>query len=65
MRQGLYFCEEEHPAIGCARGICFRIHIHPYMDGNGRMKHFLMNVMMVAGGYPWTAIPLSAHHILE
>ena len=28
------------------------------MDGNGRIERFLMNVMLAAGGYPWTAIPL-------
>jgi Fic family protein len=28
------------------------------MDGNGRMARFLMNVMLAAGGYPWTVIPL-------
>lgn len=30
--------------------------IHPYMDGNGRMARFMMNVMMAAGGYPWTIV---------
>ncbi len=33
------------------------VYIHPYMDGNGRMARFLMNVMLAAGGYPWTVIP--------
>jgi len=28
------------------------------MDGNGRIGRFLMNVMLTAGGYPWTVIPL-------
>ena len=28
------------------------------MDGNGRMGRFLMNVMLVSGGYPWTVIPV-------
>jgi Fic family protein len=27
------------------------------MDGNGRIGRSLMNVMLVAGGYPWMAIP--------
>ena len=31
--------------------------IHPYMDGNGRMGRFLMNVMLASGGYRWTIIP--------
>jgi hypothetical protein len=30
--------------------------IHPYMDGNGRMARFLMNIMMASGGYPWTIV---------
>jgi Fic family protein len=28
------------------------------MDGNGRIGRFLMNVMIAAGGYPWTVIPV-------
>jgi Fic family protein len=28
------------------------------MDGNGRIGRFLMNIMLAAGGYPWTVIPL-------
>jgi len=28
------------------------------MDGNGRIGRFLMNVVLAAGGYPWTVIPL-------
>lgn len=34
------------------------VHIHPYMDGNGRIARFLMNVMLASGGYPWTVIPV-------
>ena len=30
--------------------------IHPYMDGNGRMARFVMNVMMASGGHPWTIV---------
>lgn len=32
--------------------------IHPYMDGNGRMARFTMNLMLASGGYPWTVIRL-------
>ena len=32
------------------------------MDGNGRMGRFLMNLMMAAGGYPWTVIPVTGRH---
>ena len=34
------------------------LHSPPYMDGNGRIGRFLMNVMMAAGGYPWIVIPV-------
>jgi Fic family protein len=30
--------------------------IHPYMDGNGRMARFAMNLQLASGGYPWTVI---------
>jgi Fic family protein len=52
--------EEEHPAVRVVLGHFVFVYIHPYMDGNGRMGRFLMNVMMAAGGYRWTVIPLSA-----
>ena len=34
------------------------VYIHPYMDGNGRMGRFLMNVTMASGGYPWIIVPV-------
>lgn len=33
--------------------------IHPYFDGNGRMARFLMNVLLVTAGYPWTVVRVS------
>lgn len=50
--------EEDHPAVRVVLGHFFFVNIHPYMDGNGRIGRFLMNVMMAAGGYPWTIIPV-------
>jgi len=50
--------EEEHPAVRIVLGHFFFVYIHPYMDGNGRIGRFLMNVMMAAGGYPWIVIPV-------
>lgn len=34
------------------------VYIHPYMDGNGRIARFLMNTMLISGGYSWTVIPV-------
>jgi hypothetical protein len=48
--------EEEHPAVRTVLGHWIFVYIHPYMDGNGRMGRFLMNVMLASGGYPWTVI---------
>ncbi len=49
--------EEPEPAVRVVLGHFVFVYIHPYMDGNGRMGRFLMNVMLAAGGYPWTVIP--------
>ena len=49
---------EENPAVRVVLGHFFFVNIHPYMDGNGRIGRFLMNVMMAAGNYPWTVIPV-------
>ena len=50
--------EEQDPAVRVVLGHFTLVYIHPYMDGNGRMGRFLMNVMLAAGGYPWTVIPV-------
>jgi len=50
--------EEENPAVRVVLGHFFFVYIHPYMDGNGRIGRFLMNVMLASGGYPWTVIPV-------
>jgi len=50
--------QETEPAVRVVLGHFVFVYIHPYMDGNGRMGRFLMNVMLSAGGYPWTVVPL-------
>lgn len=50
--------DETHPAVRVVLGHFIFVYIHPYLDGNGRMGRFLMNLMMAAGGYPWTVIPV-------
>src|SRR5690606_28884908 len=50
--------EEKNAAVRSVLGHFIFVYIHPYMDGNGRMGRFLMNVMLASGGYPWTVIPV-------
>lgn len=50
--------QEDQPAVRVVLGHFFFVYIHPYMDGNGRVGRFLMNVMMASGGYPWTIVPV-------
>ena len=50
--------EEPEPSVRVVLGHFVFVYIHPYMDGNGRIGRFLMNVILAAGGYPWTVIPL-------
>jgi len=50
--------QETESAVRIVLGHFFFVYIHPYMDGNGRMGRFLMNVMCAAGGYPWIIIPV-------
>lgn len=51
--------QETVPAVRVVLGHFIFVYIHPYMDGNGRMGRFLMNLMLASGGYPWTVIPVS------
>lgn len=54
--------EETEPSVRAVLGHFMFVYIHPYMDGNGRMGRFLMNLLLAAGGYPWTVIPLEKRH---
>lgn len=49
---------EPDASVRAVLGHFIFVFIHPYMDGNGRMGRFLMNVMLASGGYPWTVIPV-------
>jgi Fic family protein len=32
------------------------VHIHPFMDGNGRLARLLMNYVLASSGLPWTTV---------
>ena len=55
--------EEPEPSVRVVLGHFVFVYIHPYVDGNGRMGRFLMNVMLAAGGYPWTVIPVEERDV--
>ncbi len=49
---------ESEPQVRAVLGHFVFVYIHPYMDGNGRLARFLMNLMLVPAGYVWTVIPV-------
>lgn len=50
--------EEPDPYVRIVLGHFVFVYIHPYMDGNGRIGRFLMNLMNASAGYPWTVVPV-------
>ncbi|MEO8717641.1 MAG: Fic family protein [Burkholderiales bacterium] len=60
---------EADARVRAVLGHFFFVYIHPYMDGNGRLGRFLMNLMLVPAGYVWTVIPVERRkeymHALE
>jgi len=50
--------EETEPWVRVVLGHFVFVYIHPYMDGNGRIGRFLMNVILASGSFPWTVIPV-------
>ncbi len=49
---------ETQPSVRVVLGYFIFVRIHPYLDDNGRMGRFVMNLMRVPGGYPRTVIPV-------
>ena len=54
--------EETESSVRTVLGHFVFVYIHPYMDGNGRIGRFLMNVMLASGGYPWSVIPVGGRN---
>jgi len=50
--------EEKSAPVSAILGHFLFVYIHPYIDGNGRLARFLLNVMLASGGFPWTIIPV-------
>ena len=50
--------QEDNAFVRAILGHFFFAYIHPYMDGNGRTARFVMNLMLVTGGYSWVIIPV-------
>ena len=48
--------EEDNASVRVALGHFMFAFIHPFVDGNGRIARFLMNLMLSAAGLPWTVI---------
>lgn len=49
---------EPEASVRAVLGHFIFVYIHPYIDGNGRLGRFMMNLMLASGGYPWTVIPV-------
>ncbi len=49
---------ETEPQVRAVLGHFLFVYIHPYMDGNGRLARFAMNLMLATAGYVWTVIPV-------
>lgn len=50
---------ESDPAVQAVLGHFVFVFIHPYMDGNGRLARFILNLMLARGGWPWTIVTMT------
>jgi Fic family protein len=48
--------DEPEAAVRAVLGHWLFGYVHPFPDGNGRVARFVMNMLLAAGGYPWTII---------
>lgn len=53
---------EAHAGVRAVLGHFVFVFIHPYMDGNGRLGRFLMNYLLVTGGYTWTIVSVQSRN---
>lgn len=51
---------DPEPQVQAVLGHFAFVFIHPYMDGNGRLARFILNLMLARGGWPWTVVTLDA-----
>jgi Fic family protein len=49
---------QPHPVLQAARAHFGLVHIHPFVDGNGRTARLLMNLLLLRHGYPPALVPL-------
>ncbi|MFI4941309.1 MAG: Fic family protein [Burkholderiales bacterium] len=54
--------EETEPHVQAVLGHFVFVYIHPYMDGNGRLARFLLNLMLARGGWPWTVVTMDSRN---
>ncbi|RYZ90698.1 MAG: hypothetical protein EOP04_03055 [Proteobacteria bacterium] len=50
---------EPNAWVRAVLGHFFFVYIHPFPDGNGRTARFLMNAILVTGGFPWVIVRVS------
>ncbi|XP_049882800.1 protein adenylyltransferase Fic [Pectinophora gossypiella] len=54
---------ELHPVRYAALAHYKLVHIHPFIDGNGRTSRLLMNLLLMQAGYPPVIIPKQHRHL--
>jgi Fic family protein len=48
--------DDEDPAVAAVLAHWGIGYIHPFFDGNGRTSRFIMNFLLVLGGFPWVVV---------